>query len=186
MENNASGKWELIARHTKLIYTLSENNRHRVRSQETFENDCFTKIGYIYDNYERKGWRNIDGLIKRNIYRLLIQQIEREKKWRRGYLIEDRGGGGESREDIVDLLEQIPDDGVEVESNVMAKEKIARLATDDRRLVILNEWSEGYTNDSELAARLCSEFGSSHNTQRKHIQRFRNHCKEVIQTEFAS
>lgn len=176
-------KWELIAKHSRLIYTLSERNRNRIRSQESFENDCFVRIAYIYDNQMHKGWRNIDGLIRRSIYRLLLQQIDRERKWRRGYTIEE---GTENSEDV-DLIERIPDDGASVDSDLMAKEKIARLAADDlRKVAILNDWASGYTNDSELAARMSAELGGSRETHRTYIRRFRDRCKVVIRTEFAS
>lgn len=61
------------------------------------------------------------------------------------------------------------------------RETINLLAKGDRRKkLILNEWMQGNTNDSDISRTLARELGGKVNTYRISIQRFRIECREAL------
>lgn len=83
--------------------------------------------------------------------------------------------GKEAEYEPVDVL-------ANVESEVVAKRTIDLLAQADRRkLVILNEWANGNTIDSDISLALAREIGGNPESHRKAIQRFRIECRNALE-----
>lgn len=82
--------------------------------------------------------------------------------------------GKEAEYEPVDVL-------ANVESEVVAKRTIDLLAQADRRkLVILNEWANGNTIDSDISLALAREIGGNPESHRKAIHRFRIECRRAL------
>src|SRR5690625_1545173 len=69
-----------------------------------------------------------------------------------------------------------------VESEVLTKETIALLTQDDRSKKILEAWSIGNTNNTEISRMLTHTLGGKTESHRKFIQRYEKDCREKLAT----
>lgn len=166
--------WKLKASVHPLITSMSDKIRNHIASQEKFEEECFKQIDSLVQYYdERRG--DVLPLVLRCVRRVAKRHRERyEDKGCKVVPLFQRNKDGE--------YEPVPvvDELAIVDVGIMVKEMIARLASDDRKLYILNAWTQGCFSDSELAVLLAQHFGGKTESHRKAVQRFRNECKRAL------
>jgi len=161
-----------------LVNEASERVWHKVTDATSFEHTCYRNIGEAIRNNPVK---SIGGLA--------TYIIRRAEAWH----VKHRG-----REPVesIESLAGLDDDGnllvyeiedvlANVERRVIGsirhKEIVTLLAEgDDLKGEILNAWTNGYTNDTELSRVLANSFGKNSSGIRRDIQRFKKACKKRL------
>ncbi len=165
---------QMAADYGAIPYVQRESQRiaHLVPDQTSFEQRCLNSIGYWLERYEGNG-RSKKALIQRIIVRERNKYLKASRK-EAALSIEGMRDDGNVSWEPHDSLATI-DDGL------MAKEKIALLAQNDlRKKVILECWTDGFTNTTEISALLAQRFGGNSETHRKFIRRFQLHCQREL------
>jgi len=159
------------------IYFTSDKIRGKVVDQTLFEERCINRVG----EYLLKDVNNIKNFnyIMRMINEVACSVINRNKNEHAEYfssLTKYDDGGGE--------IEFEPDDDLtDVESEVIEKDMVALLAQNDhKKLKVLEGWQIGNTNDKQISRTLARTFGGKSESHRKFIQRFRDSCRNKLNT----
>lgn len=152
---------------------------HIITNTEKLEREIYSQLISYYKNRE---WLN-----RSRIYRVVDREVKRALTQfgkQRSYFFSNMSnsdGFGEPLEfEPIDLLAQVSETVVE---KISLKEKIARLATDDRELVTLNAWANGF-NDTQVSTTLASHFGGNKESHRKFVRRFKVKCQERLEKEY--
>lgn len=162
----------------RLVSEASERIWHKVRDVTSFEHTCYRNIGKALATQDV---RSVGGIATRVIARAEAWHVKN-----RGceviYSIESLAGLDEYGEDepfeIPDVLADVER---EVLSNIRHKEIATFLAEgDDLQAAILNAWTNGFENDTELSRVLANSFGKKSSGIRIKIQRFRSKCKKRL------
>lgn len=159
------------------IYFTSDKIRGKVVDQTLFEERCINRVG----EYLLKDVNNIKNFnyIMRMINEVACSVINRNKNEHAEYfssLKKDDDEGGE--------IEFEPEDDLtDVESEVIEKDMVALLAQNDhKKLKVLEGWQVGNTNDKQISRTLARTFGGKSESHRKFIQRFRDSCRNKLNT----
>lgn len=169
--------WRIKQHFHRFITNLSDANRNRIASQESFESQCFNLIEDKVLRY-CPGKDNLEWIIRVSFYKRLKRSKDRFTAKTKGvelsalpYLTYDDGHEEE-------LLK---DDLAIVDSDYLLNERVTDLAAGDSlRLVILNSWIESTYNDSETARMLAHQYGGNTESYRKKIQRFKTECQKAL------
>lgn len=158
------------------IYYESDRLLNKITDTTIFEDRVIKDVGqYLLRNIDNKNnRRHIEYLIKRKVW-------EAENSYKKeGYINFSNLNYDDSEDD--DEVEFEPTDVLaDVESEVIKKETIELLAENDRRRKeILESWSLGNTNDSQVSRSLARSLGGNEKVHRIFIQRFRKACREQL------
>lgn len=160
----------------EMIYRTSDNVRDKLTDQTLFEERCIKRISK-YLNLS-KGNVNNKRYINRLIHEVASAVIKRNKNEHARIFTEmstEDGDGSEIAFEPEDVL-------TDVESEVITKETIALLTQDDRSKKVLEAWSIGNTNNTEISRMLTHTLGGKTESHRKFIQRFERDCREKLAT----
>jgi len=161
----------------KKIYEVSDSKRNELVDQTKFEERCINKISkYLAGDIERLKNKNY---IKNMIHKEAMDFVKRYKNECYSNFTE-LGSNTEDGEEIpfdpVDVL-------ADVESEVLTKETTDLLAQGDRRKKLIVEcWSDGNDNASQISRVLAHSFGGNTESYRKFVQRFQKLCREELST----
>ncbi|MEC2215087.1 hypothetical protein [Bacillus velezensis] len=173
MEVKQFNRLQLAANSGAIPYVVREAEKlaHLIPDSTSFEQECYQAIGRALENLADNGREK----------KALIQRIIRETRHR---FMKSR----RSRNEVT--IEAINEEGTvwepedtlaSVEGEVLLKEKVALLAQDDeRKKLILDTWTRGCTNDTEISTLLAQRFGGNAPSHRKFIQRFRSNCQREL------
>ena len=173
MNTKKFNRLQRAAENGAIPYVEWESRRiaHLIRDMTAFEYRCYEKIGKALEIFSDNGRDK----------RALIQRIIKQEKdhFLKNYnLRNDIAIESVNEEDTVwepkDVL-------VDVEGDVLLKEKVALLAQDDpRKRTILEAWIRGCTNDTDISTLLAQRFGGNAKCHRIFIQRFRSRCQSQL------
>ncbi len=168
---------ELCDKVFKLIAKESEKVWYKLKNSVELECRCLKQIDRILSNHFDPA--------KDKFSSLLFYNMSKE----RSFFLEKRG---RQTPVYIEALASVDDSGeakpFELEDNESnfelafeerdgLNEKIALLAQDDKRkLLILTEWSNG-TSDTKISELLAQSLGGKTEAHRKFIQRFRKQCQ---------
>ena len=165
-----------------VIQWHSEQIWHKIENQTEFECRCLLKIKKALANFDRRKG-SFRSLVMNIIMREKYDFLARRKRKLSGVVSLDEHltdhEGNQAYLEVVDVLADVETITL---SNQGLMEKVALLAKGDpRRLAILKAWSEGETNDLQLAKELaCSFPEATESGHRKFIQRFRIECQKRL------
>ncbi|MFL1672152.1 hypothetical protein [Paenibacillus dendritiformis] len=169
----SSSEAELLMEVLPNINHMRDKVWYRVKDESAFGYACFTGLVRSFKNYDES-----KGPITKLGWYIIKANLKRHTDWRTRLEVESLEFLQETNEDKSNKLKDVLAD---VEEVVLFKEKIAFLAEgDSRKEVILRAWSEGFENESELAALLAQRFGGNAESQRKFIRRFRKSCRKRL------
>lgn len=155
-----------------LVEQASRSIWHRIPDVTSFEHTCYVNIG---KELAKGNVKSVIAMAKYYISRAIARHIKRTK-YVRFKSVEEMASETEKHEDAMGY--EPADVLANVESGLEIKEAITLLAKGDRkRKLILTEWANGSTNDSELSDTLASVFGGQARSHCKFIQRFRIECQ---------
>ena len=165
-----------------VIQWHSEQIWHKIENQTEFECRCLLKIKKALANFDRRkgSFRSlVTNIIMREKYDFLAR---RKRKISDVLSLDEHLTDHEGNQRYLEVVDVLADVETITLSNQGLMEKVALLAKGDpRRLAILKAWSEGETNDLQLAKELaCSFPETSENGHRKFIQRFRIECQKRL------
>jgi len=165
-----------------VIQWHSEQIWHKIENQTEFECRCLLKIKKALANFDRhKGsFRSlVTNIIMREKYDFLAR---RKRKISDVVSLDEPLTDHEGNQAYLEVVDVLADVETSILSNHGLMEKVALLAKGDpRRLAILKAWSEGETNDLQLAKELACSFPEvSESGHRKFIQRFRIECQKRL------
>jgi len=178
--------WEVISQYTDLIYKMSERNRNRISSQESFEQECFKQISLTVMAFDNSLGGNVGRFILRRLGRTLQKHRTRFLKRQRGVVIGSMGErvnehGDKEEIEPIDVLANVEADVLNNEHLQYVHESVTRLASDDtRRLEVLNAWYQGYTSVSEISTLLAQRLGGEVESHRRAVTRFRTRCRKAL------
>ncbi|MCR9040804.1 hypothetical protein QRX25_14925 [Bacillus sp. L381] len=173
MEQKQFNRLKLAADSGAIPYVTKESERiaHLIPDFTAFEQECYQAIGRMLENLADNGREK----------KALIQRIIRETRHR--FLKSRR-----SRDEVA--IESFNEEGTvweptdtlaSVEDAVLIKEKVDLLAQDDpRKKLILDTWTRGCTNDTEVSTLLAQRFGGNARSHCRFIQRFRTNCQREL------
>lgn len=159
---------EMVNKESELIW-------YKVKDVTAFEQECFSRIYRCLDD--------LPVVTKAYVYKL-IKRVA-------GDHVKNRSSGRNNLTSL-DALAGIDDEGsksdfqlvdvlADVESEVLANEKVALLARgDSRNKTILLAWKNGFNNDTQLARHLAILYGGNVRSITRYIQRFRIKCQERL------
>jgi len=165
-----------------IIQWHSEQIWHKIENQTEFECRCLLKIKKALANFDRRkgSFRSlVMNIIMREKYDFLAR---RKRKISDVLLLDEHLIDHEGNKRYLEVVDVLADVETITLSNQGLMEKVALLAKGDpRRLAILKAWSEGETNDLQLAKELACSFPEvSESGHRKFIQRFRIECQKRL------
>ncbi|WP_239300034.1 hypothetical protein [Paenibacillus sp. ACRRY] len=168
--------WEVKAHFQKMIHSLSEANRNRVK-QEHFEEQCFDLIDETIMDFDGT-LGDFSQLVVHNIKRRLGRTKKRHSVKCKG--IETVSlPCRESEDGFVEM--EFVDDLAIVDDNFLTKEKITSLAAgDQRKMRVLTFMIDPGYSESSTARLLAQQDGKNVDTHRKFIQRLRKDCQKVL------
>lgn len=158
------------------IYEVSDKIRTSLVDQTLFEERCIERVGeYLNKDKDNKQHRRyIERMIKE-----VASSVSTRNKNEHAELFISLSTGNDEEEEIefepVDVL-------TDVESEIMKQETIALLTQDDRSKKVLEAWSIGNTNNTEISRMLTHTMGGKTETHRKFIQRFEKECRDKLAT----
>lgn len=159
------------------IYEESDKLISEITYTNKFEERCIQSIGEYLALDERNKYN------KTYLLKLINRKV---KEFKDNYMKEEAHTFSELS--VIDESgEEIPFDPIDVladvESEVIAKETTALLAQDDRRKKVIVEcWTNGNRNASEISRELAYSFGGNPETHRKFVQRFQKLCRNELST----
>lgn len=155
------------------VYKASDKLQSKLTNTANFEQRVFEKIGkyLLLDDGNARNKK----YITRMIYREMADALTRKTRKEHAIKFSEVGFDDEEGQ----AIEYEPQDTLaSVETDLEIKETITLLAKDDRRReLILTEWANGCTNDTELSETLASFLGGQPRSHCKFIQRFRIECQ---------
>jgi len=165
-----------------VIQWHSEQIWHKIENQTEFECRCLLKIKKALANFDRRkgSFRSlVTNIIMREKYDFLAR---RKRKISDVVSLDEPLTDHEGNQAYLEVVDVLADVETSILSNHGLMEKVALLAKGDRRRVaILKAWSEGETNDLQLAKELACSFPEvSESGHRKFIQRFRIECQRRL------
>lgn len=161
-----------------LVSEASDRIWHKITDVTTFEHTCYRNIGEAIRNNPVK---SIGGLAT-----YIIRRAEAWHVKHRGRApvesIESLAGFDDEGSLVVYEIEDVL---ANVERKVIGNIRHKEIATflaegDDLKTEILNAWTNGYTNDSELSRVLANSFDRNSSGIRREIQRFKDVCKKRL------
>src|SRR5690554_3047613 len=159
------------------VYETSDRIRGKVTDQTLFEERAIKRVGeYLLQNKEnRRNKRYIIRIIN-EVAKSVVERNKNEQSTLLTELIYTNEDGEEVEFEPVDVL-------ADVESEVLKKETIDLLAKGDRRKKLIVEcWSNGNDNASQISRVLAHSFGGNTESHRKFVQRFQKLCREELST----
>lgn len=168
--------WELYRRFMPYIEKKINEIWLMVEDIADYLKEVDRQIGIAIKEYSDSSG-NIAWIIRRNINRAAVYHKKRWTDKRRGFEFT-------TEEDIASVL---ADGSYSIEEALIAREekeelikKYASMARGDERKkrIVLRGWIEGL-NDSEIARVMAHRCGSSFESNRKFIQRFKNRCRQA-------
>lgn len=160
------------------IYEVSDSIRERLTDQTLFEERCITRVGsYLKGDPTRINHKRY---IERLIGEVASSVMERNRNEHAELFSTLTAEQGDQEDG--DEIEFEPEDVLaNVESEVIQKETIELLAENDRRKKkILESWSLGNANGSQISRSLARSLGGDETAHRRYIQRFRNACRDTL------
>lgn len=160
----------------RLVERASELIWHRLPDVTSFEHTCYINIG---KELLRKEVTSVAAMANHYINRAAARHLKKSKyeptKALSDLVIADEHEGTNSEYEVEDVLVDVEGDMINREHQ---KKVIDLLVQDDHlKRMILNAWTNGFTNASELSGILVDTFGEkSREGYRKSIQRFKNEC----------
>lgn len=155
-----------------LVEQASHSIWHRIPDVTSFEHTCYVNIG---KELAKGNVKTIEAMARYYISRAIARHIKKTR-YVRLKSVEEIVSETDRHEDAMGFEPR--DVLANVESGLEIKEAITLLAKGDRkREMILTEWANGSTNDSELSDTLASVFGGQARSHCKFIQRFRIECQ---------
>ncbi len=159
------------------IYEVSDRLRTSLVDQTLFEERCIDRVGeYLNKDKDNKHHRRY---IERMIKEVASSVSTRNRNEYAELFISLSIGNEEEDEEIEFEPEDVLTD---VESEIMKQETIALLTQDDRSKKVLEAWSIGNTNNTEISRMLTHTLGGKTESHRKFIQRFEKDCREKLAT----
>ena len=159
----------------KEVEKASNLASHRLTNTARLEYQIMNYVGQYLAQDEHNAKNR--GYIVKMIYRKVADLLKRNRKEHAVHFadIGFEDDSGEAHEyDPVDTLASI-------ESELITKETVALLAKNDgRRKMILNAWTNGFTNDKALSETLAGFLGGQAEAHRKFIKRFRIECRGIL------
>ena len=159
----------------EMIYKESDRLRNKITDTTIFEDRVVKDVGqYLLKDKEHiKNKRHIVHLIKRKVW-------EAENKFKKEHYTVFTSLENEHDED--GMIEYDPEDVLaDIESTVIKKETIELLAENDRRKKkVLESWSLGNTNVSQISRSLARSLGGNEAAHYKFIQRFQSTCRDQL------
>lgn len=158
----------------KRVSSYLEETWYKISSEEQFERHCEKVIEEAVNEFMPDMRKSLTKLIEYKLSRAKRRFLKKFKE--RKYAFDCT-----KRQDIYQSGFDVRDDLAVVDDGVLVKEKIASLAgSDPRKMVVLEAWSQGFTNDSEIALFLAEQFGGKTDSHRKYIIRFRTFCQRTL------
>lgn len=151
---------------------------HQITYTNKVERRILSRVGrYLAEDENHKNNRRYIG---RMIYQEISAALKRNSREYAEYT-EDLSACNEEGQTIeyehLDVLANVGSGRLEI------KETITLLAKDDRRRkLILTEWMNGNTNDSDISSILADTIGGQARSHRIFVQRFRIECREQLAT----
>lgn len=158
-----------------LDYIIDQCDKSGVSNTAALEERVINSIG----SYLSKDQNNVKKrrFLMREVRKIILYDRTRYRKEATVIFsdIVTRDDEGEEQEyEPVDVL-------ANVESEVMKEATVDLLAQADRRKrLILIQWANGNTMDSDISLALAREIGGNSESHRKAIQRFRIECKRAL------
>lgn len=169
--------WRIKYHFQKFIIMLSDVNRNKISSQESFETQCFKLVEDKVLRYNPDK-DNLEWIIRVSFYKRLKRSKDRFITKSKGAVFNTLPSlmDGDGNEE--DILE---DDLAIIDEEVLLNERITSLAAGDPvNLAILSSWIDKSYNDSETAKTLACIYGGKSESYRKSIQRFRSRCQKAL------
>lgn len=158
------------------VEEVSSRIWYKIPNITSFEHTCYVNIGKEID----KGIvENVESLARYIIKRAAARHVNRSIYEAPKLFSELEIELKRSNEDS-DVEFEPEDVLANVENQVLQKEMIALLAQDDRSKKVLEAWSKGNTNASEISRFLAETLGGKTETHRKFIQRFENKLRRDL------
>lgn len=159
----------------RLVESASAIMARKVKDATSFEHTCYVSIG---KEMARRKVTSVKAMAIHYIKRAEARHVKRSL-FRPGEYIEDLGmtdGNGQL------IMYEPRDDLAIVDTAALEiKETINLLAKADRRKqVILSEWTNGNTNDSNISNTLARILGGQARSHCRYIQRFRIECQTAL------
>ena len=159
------------------VYKESDKLRNMISDQTLFEDRCLRRLG----EYLNKDKSNIENkrYLKRIIKEVASSSIKRNKKEYYQVFTDLSSNDSEGKETGYEPIDVLAD----VESEVIKKETATLLAQGDcRKSKIVELWVTGNTNNAYISRTLARSFGGNEESHRKYIQRFRQSCRDLLET----
>ncbi|WP_427110882.1 hypothetical protein [Lysinibacillus xylanilyticus] len=159
----------------KYIRRRIDEVNYLITNTQRLESRIFKELECYYESTENRSIKRIRYIIDRAVV-LAKKQYGIQKTVVFSDLNNEYGFGESLEFEPEDLLARGGETALE---NISLNEKIARLASDDRELVTLNAWANGF-NDTQVSETLASRFGGKCDSHRKFVQRFRAKCQRKL------
>ncbi|MEC0370004.1 hypothetical protein [Paenibacillus chibensis] len=174
--------WEVKGYFQPFIAELSDYNRNRIPSQESFEEECWKIVEDVVKRFD-PAIGNLRQLVVNFIKRRLGRSVDRHRKkeLRHGMspLLSLDAPVTAKNGELVEI--EVTDRLATIDSNLLLNEKIASLAgSDPRKLAIVHAWTKSDYTDSSIADLLAQIFGGKSESHRKFIARFKSQCKIAL------
>lgn len=159
------------------VYSESDKLRNSLSDQTLFETRCISRLGeYLNkDSSNIKNKRYLKKIIK-EVAKSSLELFKKENYQIFSELITEDPEGKTVEFEPIDVL-------ADVESEVIKKETAALLAQGDcRKKKIVELWIIGNTNNAYISRTLARSFGGNEESHRKYIQRFKQSCREFLET----
>ena len=159
----------------RLVESASSAIAHKVKDVTSFEHTCYVSIG---KEMARRKVTSIKAMAIHYIKRAEARHVKRSM-FRHGDYLEDLGMTDSDGQLI--MYEPRDDLAIVDTATLEIKETINLLAKADRRKqVILSEWANGNTNDSDISNTLARILGGQARSHCRYIQRFRIECRAAL------
>lgn len=159
----------------RLVETASRAMSQKVRDITSFEHTCYVNIGKEISNRPVK---SIKAMAIHYIKRAEAHHVKKSKYQHFTYFDDLTKPGDEGQ-----AVEYEPRDDLAIvgSGRLELKETITLLAKSDRRReLILTEWMNGNTNDTDISDTLARVLGGQARSHRIFVQRFRTECRTAI------
>ena len=162
----------------KLVNEASERIWHKVSDVTSFEHTCYRNIGIALVKEKVK---SVGGIATRIITRAEAWHVKNRGCEQIQSLESLAGLDDEGKDKPFEIIDVLADVERYVIGDIRHKEIASFLAEgDDLKAEILNAWTDGYTNDTELSRVLANSFDMKSTGIRREIQRFKTACKKRL------
>lgn len=170
--------WMIKAELQSTVHRYSDWNRNKISNVEQFEEACFNRIERLVSCFKPGRGLSFKKAATSEIARR-AGDYRRQYPYRE-FEVLSLEGKVKTKTDVEKEID-LPDDLAVVDAEYLANEKIARLAADDsRKMVILTAWAYECLNDTDTATLLAQRYGGKVETYRKRIGRLRTTCQKAL------